>query len=236
MQEFDLIRARTRWLHVGHDAGLPSPDSPQPNDDSQTDPAGRQSYKAHGTSMLSLVAGKNVGVAKNIDPIIVRLPRNSVEYFGGSRPEEWLQGLREIYDDLGRQRMISTSTTAVVLLAQYWPRASFYKKNRANDLIKGPDGNYIDESAGFEIDAARMLRRLISRGALVVTGSGNAPAIKIDGWPANFGKPSDANYASSLIVAGAISPDGKDTYYAVDRPGTLPHGELQPPGRRHSLD
>lgn len=216
-------------MHVGQDAGLPFPDSPQPNDDSQTSLDGSGSHKAHGTSMLSLVAGKTVGVAKNIDPILVRFPRSSVEHFGGQTPEDWLRGISKIYDDLGKQVTLSISTTAIVLMATYWPRSAFRQKNNARDDIRGPDGNYIDESAGFEISAGQMLKELISRGALVVTGSGNIANTKVDGWPANFGKSSDANYAPSLIVAGAISSDGRIMKYAMDDKDSLPHGTSHDP-------
>ncbi|USW48502.1 Putative peptidase S8/S53 domain superfamily [Septoria linicola] len=221
-EEFDLIRSRARWLHVGPDAGLPSDTSPQPEDDSQTDTSGRWTYKAHGTSMLGFVAGKNLGVVKNIDPVIVRLPRRSTQY-GGILPEDWLAGLGKTYEDLGRAQTVSTSATSIILLAQYYPREQFSARDRIRTVIKGPDGKDIDESAGFEISAGKQLRKLTSRGASIVTGSGTLDNNQVDGWPANLGKPLQIEYIPSMIVAGSISTDGKRVKNSLDTAGPLLH-------------
>ena len=110
------MRDKTRWLFAAADpdGGLPETDSPNM----------RGNY--HGTSMLSLVTGKLAGVAKKVAPIIVRLPNGWAHNDAGERgwrgftPEIWSNALSKVLDDLGSEHR--TEASAVVLLADYYPR------------------------------------------------------------------------------------------------------------------
>ncbi|KAK3720790.1 hypothetical protein LTR37_003453 [Vermiconidia calcicola] len=196
--EFDTVRENIRWLP-----------SDAPHDDRMT--LGRQH---HGTAMLSLVAGQTLGIAKNVKPIVVRVPlptqADLTERQLGMSPQLWIEYLSKINDDLGTQR--SSEARCVVLLAEYFPRWLF------------PDNN----PNGWDTRLYFLLLEMISKGAVIVTGSGNmqpASAI-IDGWPANFGKRTTENEFTnipSLVVAGAISGNGEITGYAQDDVGGIPH-------------
>lgn len=98
LQEFDLIRSKADWILLGEE-------HEQAKDD----------CKEHGTPMLSLVAGKTVGVAKNIKPIIVRMPCR-LDHRGvkrGMQGADWIDGLSAINDQL------DGSTPTVVLMAVF---------------------------------------------------------------------------------------------------------------------
>ncbi|KAK4902065.1 hypothetical protein LTR27_000967 [Elasticomyces elasticus] len=185
--EFDLIRDRAKWIQVGIG-----------------EQAGENDCKAHGTSMLSLVAGKTLGVAKNIDPIIVRMPcRGPGVAFS---PSDWIDGLGAVNDQ------IDASTPSVVLMASYWPPKNF----------RGPVGDRAPR--GFLLRHLELLASLASKGAILVTGTGNGGGDTVDGLPANFGKPIiGATYVPSLLVMGGVSADGTNLYGNRDIPNGLPH-------------
>ena len=194
-----MIRDQVRWLPTN-----------AVRDDGRN---GREEY--HGTAMLSLVAGQRLGVAKNVNPVIVRLPGVTFTQVGSSTvrsgfsPQDWIEGLSRINDDLGKDPVRWAS--CVVLLAQYFPRSMFENNN---------PGSWTTRAHG-------LIRDMISKGAVVVTGSSNlGRGSIIDGWPATFGKPLMQNELMnipSLIVAGAISGDGKVAAYAYDNAGGIPH-------------
>jgi hypothetical protein len=104
--------------------------------------------------MLSHVCGHSLGVARNVNPVLVRVPtlKNGIEYY--------MEGLRRVHDDIGDKKH------AVVLLSLYWPRFVNNQPLWVND--QGQDG----------YDAIRktfkdLISGIISKGATVVTGSGN---------------------------------------------------------------
>lgn len=166
--------------------------------------------------MLSLVAGLRTGVAKNVRPIIVRQPGPA----GLAIPPtmsagQWLKGLVAIYDDLTFGKQVTVQ--AIVLLATYFPRS-------------GPGGftesGQPAEADAFELQAYRLLEKLVERGAVLVTGSGNTRegGFNTDGWPANFGKESNAPYyIPSLMVVGATDSNGQKLYGKHDYPNGIPH-------------
>jgi len=156
--------------------------------------------------MLSLAAGKTLGVAKNIDPIIVRMPR------GAFSQDRYLDGLGKINDDLGTQPQ--SEAKATVLLAHYYPL----------DVL--PSDGYQAWVNRFQT----ILTAMASKGAIIVTGSGNVRRGEgvINGWPANFGKSTGPVTIPSLIVAGALSPRGQETIYASDPQGGVP--QIYAPG------
>lgn len=165
--------------------------------------------------MLSLVAGKTLGIAKTVNPVIVRLPPPTIRQINGIAvpssftPQDWIEYLSMINDDLGTQT--NPQARCVVLLAEYFPRSLF------------PNS----DPGGWELRANGLLLQMVTKGAVIVTGSGNIPiGSTIDGWPANFGKlPSvnDLTNIPSLIVAGAITGSGALIKYASDEVGGIPH-------------
>lgn len=147
LQEFvegSNIASRARWIHT-------NPNIPEATAEDEN--GGLR--PGHGTCMLDRAAGHLHGVAKKIDPIIVRIPtlRTAIEYY--------MQGLRHILYDLGDGKR------SVLLMALYWPR---YEAGGAF-VFRGEDG-----SDGY--DAVRktmgdLLREITKKGVTVVTGSGN---------------------------------------------------------------
>ena len=156
--------------------------------------------------MLSLVAGKTVGVAKNIDPVVARLPSDSYS------EDDWLTGLGMINDDMGAQAQLQAKF--IVLLAAYYPPHAFPGNNQ-----------------GWVNRCHVILEAMASKGAIVVTGSGNSDyGQQVDGWPANFGKRTNPANIPSLIVAGALTPEGGGPIYATDPLGGIP--QVYAPGIR----
>lgn len=191
LQEFKRIRSRARWLQVG-----------------KGDEAAEDDCKAHGTSMLSLVAGATVGVAKNIDPIIVRMPCRKTDK--GARlaftTADWIDGLSMVNDDL------DGSSPSVVLMASYW----------SPHFFKSPDG--LNDWDGFSYRHKDLLDSLASKGAVLVTGTGNEGKPEVNGWPANYGKTNMGTLSvPSLLVMGAVASDGNSIYGNTDIPNGLPH-------------
>ncbi|KXT05630.1 hypothetical protein AC578_5652 [Pseudocercospora eumusae] len=209
--EFDDVRDRVRWLHVGRDVDDQGQyiTSPQPEDDSMD----RGKYpKAHGTAMLSLVLGKTLGVAKNAHPILVRMPRT---VGGGMDQAQFLEGLKMISDDLGEST--STEPRAIVLLAIYYPQVIRRPGRPDVDITTRPD---------FEpwLENLRTLLATIeSKGGLIITGAGNEGLNRIRGWPAGLGGTWDPNRIQSMIVVGGVHADGSYASYAYDIPAGLPH-------------
>ena len=162
--------------------------------------------------MLSLIAGKTLGIAKNVNPVIVRLPppiMNGQVVVSVFSPQDWIEYLSKINDDLGTQQ--SSEARCVVLLADYYPLSAFENNN----------------PSGWDMRLRLLLEQMVLKGAVVVTGSGNSRiGSTIDGWPANFGKWPSRNGLTtipSLIVAGAITGDGTFAPYAFDNAGGIPH-------------
>ena len=142
--------------------------------------------------MLGTVTGVNLGVARNINPIIVRI---GAGHPGSAySPWEWLGGLAQVNLDLGTAN--TEITTAIVLLATEIPRSEI-KEN-----------GVVVDATFFQTRAAALLNAMIAKGALPITGSGNQQAITIDAWPQNFGKPSGVLYIPQLMVMGSVNPAG----------------------------
>ena len=99
--------------------------------------------------MLSLAAGLYCGVAKLINPILVRTPR--YDGGGGFTQGDWINGLGLINTDLGAD---SSTSTAVVLMSTFWPRSQF--------RLNGIQQNFLAQ--GFERNAYRQLEALVAKG------------------------------------------------------------------------
>ncbi|KAI2620878.1 peptidase S8/S53 domain-containing protein [Hypomontagnella submonticulosa] len=149
----------------------------------------------HGTCMLSRVAGHKYGVAKSINPIIVRVP-------SPPKIKNYLNGVQRVIEDIG-----SGNKQAIVSLSWFYPRTD----PLGRFIIHNDNGE--DTSEDPRVALRGMLRLLGSKGVTVVTGSGNDGRAYIDGFPADFGDPnSGINYIPELMVVGGTSADGTQPY------------------------
>ena len=99
-----------RWIQVGKDY-----DGEEREDDSPSS----THNQCHGTAMLSLAAGKTLGVGKLIVPVIVRMPKgpprpltdapNSPMEQGRAvfSPENYLKGLKKLVTTWTRTRRLT---------------------------------------------------------------------------------------------------------------------------------
>ncbi|KAI0835867.1 peptidase S8/S53 domain-containing protein [Hypoxylon sp. FL0890] len=213
-KEFDAIREKVEWIHVGQDIG-----GGNANDDSSTDPStdpdNRYNVgKAHGTAMLSLVTGAQVGVSKGAKPYLVRMPRRIIpkgtsgNRSGQSTNEDWLEGISKVNDHLAGR---CSETRAILLLAIFIPRSSFRR-----------DGK--DCSAGFDARMRFLLNDLVSKGVLPITGAGNDTNMgtTIDGFPANYGR-TDYRPIPELMVVGGVHSSAFALGSPTDFDRGLPH-------------
>ena len=187
--------------------------------------------KAHGTAMLSLVAGDSLGVAKNknVKPILVRMPRR---YFEGGNwtPHDWLHGLDMINNRLGTAVVgPDAPLKAIVLLAEAWiPTAFIKRKPGTGDYDLDEDGKTVYTYDAWVARVREILVEMASKGALIVTGSGNDRVTGINGWPAMFARENAGTAPVPMLVAAAISLDRKVIAYQTDLQYGLPH--LYAPG------
>lgn len=161
-QEFtsgDNLASKVRWINIGVDY-----DGRQPHDDSQVPAPGTGGAQlGHGTAMLSLIGGATLGVAKQIRPIVVRMPRRTASG-GGANPLDWLDGISAVNDDV---QTTTSNTQAIMLMAIFL--------DRRIDLTS-TDG--IDYTEPFVTQMNAHLNQLINKGVLPVTGSGNGMKVR----------------------------------------------------------
>jgi hypothetical protein len=146
--------------------------------------------------MLGSVLGLRIGVAKEASPVVVRVSDNQVY-----SPAEWLAALAAVNVDLGDED--STTITAIMLLAVRIPPSAFVVNGVQTDM------------SVFERSAFLILNRLVSKGVLPVTGTGNDGNPTINSIPQNFAKSGEQapslTLPALLCVAG-ITPDGTELY------------------------
>ncbi len=212
-----------KWIQPVADLGIDDVKN-NPKDDSGTPPSGtiEDTGKSHGTSMLSIVAGNILGVAKRLQPILVRLPRRRPTG-GGFTPEDWLKGLESISSDLGPRE--STELKGILLLAQDWIAEAFRRRDpqRPSEIVTDARGNFIIDFEGFTTQARALLVQLQSKGVLIVSGAGNGrSATPIIGWPQVFAFDKQDPPLDSLLLVGAISTDGKEVKYSMSPDKGLP--------------
>ncbi|KAI1377097.1 peptidase S8/S53 domain-containing protein [Hypoxylon crocopeplum] len=219
--EFYLIRDKVEWLHAGKDM-----DGGNAEDDSAIDPRQINTLvTGHGTSMLSLVTGAHCGVSKGVMPILVRVPRRGFAGDGSSRGgdstnEDYIEAISRVNDHLTEK---TTEAKAIVLLAQHHERGNFVR-NEKGLLATKDDAERKDFSAGFSTRMRFLLTDLASKGALIVTGTGNDKdnTDMIDGFPANFGRV-DENPIPELLAVGAVNSTSFVRHFQVDYAHGLPH-------------
>ncbi|KAK8010064.1 glucan -beta-glucosidase protein [Apiospora arundinis] len=208
--EFEKIRHKAEFIHVDPDLDNHEDDSGL-NVDQVCLHDNKNLCITHGTSMLGFVAGAHLGVAKNVKPYLVRVPRRH-PWGGGAKPSDWLKGVAAVLD---RYPQKSRTTVAVLGLSWYWTEEGY-----AQDLDPKEQA-----FRGYRLRLATLIEMLIERGVLVVTGSGNFPTggtiLKLSGWPALYGVPKETiqpkwelakykdswQYIPDLLVVGALSPD-----------------------------
>jgi len=196
-QEFAHIRDRVKWIQIG-----------------TGDQAAEDDCKSHGTSMLSLVVGETVGVSKNADPIVVRMPCRGLGK--AMQGHEWIDGLGMINDDLAKKTSEAGGIApSVVLMSVYWTPKFF------------PGANSQADMDGFTLRYKPLLDSLAEKGAILITGSGNDGTASVTGVPARFGKTQDKAEGlrvPSLLVMGGIHSDGRSGYKGnFDYDAGLPH-------------
>ena len=112
--------------------------------------------------MLARIGGHTLGVAKNINPVIVRVPTTLIKPAGAT----WADGLSQILKDVegkGKKGVLSMSI--------HFPRMRQKLFGGSEFTIKNSDG-----SDGYDYYRglfAGMLRKLADNGLALVTGSGN---------------------------------------------------------------
>lgn len=118
--------------------------------------------------MLSKIAGHEVGVAKKVNPIAVRVPKIARGSTRSLLCEHYLEGASKVLDDVGEGKQ------AVVNL-------SIYCKRVIEGVLLFEDANTpgVDASDGFRIRFRMVLRDLIRKGVIPVTGSGNNGHVSI---------------------------------------------------------
>lgn len=134
------VAQRVRWIFAQGGGVTPNFD--------QTDTG---IHVPHGTCMLDKVAGNKYGVAKKVNPVVVRVPNQT--------PEAYLDTVRRIradYEPIHDQN----PTTARTIINMSW---GFTREQLGEGFLQ-----WVEELAG-------LLQLLISKGALVVVPSGNGP-------------------------------------------------------------
>lgn len=160
------IGTRAQWLFVDDDSDVAN--AGRPKDDSGIKRGGfSNGGKPHGTSMLSLISGAFLGVAKQIDPILLRVPRRLVNG-GGARNEDWLRGVSTILDDVNTRFPDEDpdkqfDARMVLLMSLYWP----------DFTVLTNDNPTRAEAGGFAARLYALLVQLSKRGVIIVCGSGN---------------------------------------------------------------
>lgn len=228
MQEFtegDNIAAKTEFLFVGNDY-----DGKQHRDDSGAKLGGAcdpEKCNPHGTSMLSVLAGANLGIAKKVKPIVVRAPRRHEDGSGAS-PEDWLETLVVIHNLFPNE---SEMTLAIVSMS--WTYSLL--KYKRSWMEMNPQSTDQEVAESFELFKTRLraiLRNLIRKGLFVVTGSGNTGAVsskltkksivacdssnaltwQMQSYPALFAderEPAELRIPELLVVGATDMYDGK---------------------------
>lgn len=219
--QLDNIGSQVSWLLVGNE------NNDQLMDDSGFNQAQTRGLKGHGTCMLSLVCGANVGVAKRVKPWVVRVPRRvpdggtAATAIGGSTAEDYVDGVSAVLDALAGSSGTSAQTEAILLMSWSYARPQF----------KGPDGE--DESDGFRVRLWQLLTALVNKGVLPITGSGNLRGATTGGpwpdqWPAAYGfvpsRATDLTTIDEILVVGGVNVPAGDIYAStiVDNRG-IPH-------------
>ncbi|KAF4844840.1 Subtilisin-like protease 3 [Colletotrichum siamense] len=225
----DNIASKTEFIFVGEDI-----DGQQNRDDSNIQQNGECASpvhcKAHGTAMLSIIAGANIGIAKKVKPIMVRVPRRQKKG-GGASPEQWLSALSAVDDAIPDK---SGTTRAILCMAQGHQsedfRRDWVKKNK--EKVQDAEKEAFEQWARFRLRMHRILTSLIAKGVFIVTGSGNA--FVLNTLPAEFAPEHQKDYSLSipelLVVGAADISDGSRWWKSGLGTAGVPH--IYAPGEK----
>ncbi|KAK2763346.1 hypothetical protein FQN54_009982 [Arachnomyces sp. PD_36] len=211
-REFDYIRDKTEFIFVRDDY-----DGKQTKDDSGAPLGGKcvGKCKPHGTTMLSLVAGKRLGIAKKVKPYLVRMPRMK-KSGRGAGPEYWLRGVSIVGDQFTDN---SETVRAIINLSFHYSLEKF----------QGGQPGATEEA--YDVWTRRLnahITSLIQKGVFVVTGSGNG---EFRGYPALFGGMGLQLQIPEILVVGAVRANGNAWIQSYMNPGLqIPH--ISAPGER----
>ena len=113
--------------------------------------------------MLSRMGGHLFGVAKNANPVIVRMPKRPGL---ANTVEDYLQGVQRVVDDIG-----NSNKRAVISMSWFYPRTL------GDGSFTFKDVNGGDASDAHRATLRGLLRLLVSKGVTPVTGTGNGGAV-----------------------------------------------------------
>jgi hypothetical protein len=160
--------------------------------------------------MLARAAGHTLGVAKHINPVVVRVATTDVE--------SYLEGLSKILMDIGDGKR------AVLQLALYWERKKKNEHGVYEVVFKNDDGT--DGYDYIRQQMSALLKKIAEKGVSIVCGSGNNVVTSIDGLPASLADPKQkGTHIDSLLVVGALSLKDDERWYSsnVDESKGIPH-------------
>ncbi|KAF7546067.1 hypothetical protein G7Z17_g8691 [Cylindrodendrum hubeiense] len=176
-------------------------------DDSQTDLNHSHEGKAHGTSMLALVAGKTLGVAKSIKPHLARLPRG-YPFGGGFSTEDYIETIGEIDNRITADP--GGKFTAVLLLAHSYHREVFNRKKPNGEVEKlnvRTSGPKNDDNYGHGSDLEKGLPHVYAPGFDLMTANGNTFQWETEGYLKSTSGTSDAQLGELKNDDGTPVPD-----------------------------
>lgn len=142
LQEFEDIAPRARWIYTDGDPAV------------QSDTAGTN---AHGSGMLAHLAGKRLGKAKKINPVIVKVGWTKPAYV-------WLEGLSNVLQDV----LAKGGAKTVLNLSLHWSQELLAPQWTLKDQITTNP-----RMVGWIDRMYALLTRLEEEGVLIVTASGN---------------------------------------------------------------
>ncbi|CAI0652112.1 unnamed protein product, partial [Colletotrichum noveboracense] len=221
----DKIASKTEFIFVGENF-----DGQQHRDDSYIPEGGRCPpvglCKPHGTSMLSIIAGANIGIAKKVKAIMVRVPRRR-EAGGGAEPKDWIKAMSAVADAFSDK---STTTRAILCMAQGHKFDDFRMDWESQNKKEGQDNEKLLSEAwiSFRETMHGILAGIIEKGVFIATGAGNDGVIHA--LPAAFTSELIKDFDLSipeLLVVGAAYPGEGSRYRRSGQPpnmvDALPH-------------
>ncbi|KAK1852424.1 hypothetical protein CCHR01_04970 [Colletotrichum chrysophilum] len=165
----DKIASKTEFIFVGKDF-----DGQQHRDDSYIPEGGRCPpvglCKPHGTSMLSIIAGAKIGIAKKAKPIMVHVPRRRKEG-GGAKPRDWIDAMSAVANAFSDK---SATTRAILCMAQGHRFEDFKMDWESRNKEEGQDKEKLLSEAWilFRKSMHEILTDLVAKGVFIVTGAG----------------------------------------------------------------
>ncbi|KAH7317427.1 peptidase S8/S53 domain-containing protein [Rhexocercosporidium sp. MPI-PUGE-AT-0058] len=171
--EFVDIAESAEWLYPG-----PSPaDSPGDAPTFRDNTGGATG--AHGSCMLSKMAGAQWGIARRAKPVLTRVVRTAL-------PEIWLDGLQMIYDHIIANDNQGKAIVSMAISIQHY---------------------YVTEA--WVRRFSFILQQLVLQGVFIVTGAGNSGfLVPVNGYPALLSDPDHRVAVPQILTVGAVTNTG----------------------------